>query len=75
MTNRPRLTANAGAPVPGNQDALMIGPRGPVLHEDCHLVEKPAHQNCRRVPERVVHAKGWGAHGTFTASHAATVAG
>ena len=66
MTERPVLTTTAGAPVASNQNALTVGPRGPVLLEDYQLFEKLAHQNRERVAERVVHAKGWGAHGTLT---------
>ncbi|GGH48327.1 hypothetical protein GCM10011341_09970 [Frigidibacter albus] len=65
-TNRtPRLTTTAGAPVPDNQNSLTAGARGPILLQDWRLIEKLAHQNRERVPERVVHAKGWGAHGTI----------
>ena len=66
MSARPTLTTTAGASVASNQDALTVGPRGPVLLEDHLLIVKLAHQNRERVPERVVHAKGWGAHGTLT---------
>ncbi len=66
MTKRPRLTTTAGAPLASNQDAKTVGPRGPLLLEDHQLIEKLAHQNRERIPERVVHAKGWGAYGTFT---------
>ncbi|WP_173088029.1 catalase [Devosia sp. 1635] len=66
MSDRPRLTTTAGAPVTDNQNAKTVGPRGPVLLEDYQLIEKLAHQNRERVPERVVHAKGWGAYGTLT---------
>ena len=65
MTDRPRLTTSAGAPVADNQNAKTVGPRGPVLLEDYQLIEKLAHQNRERIPERVVHAKGWGAYGTL----------
>jgi catalase len=61
-----RQTTTAGAPVADNQNSLTAGPRGPVLLEDYELLEKLAHQNRERVPERVVHAKGWGAFGTLT---------
>jgi catalase len=61
-----RLTTTGGAPVSDNQNSLTAGERGPVLMQDVHLVEKLAHQNRERIPERVVHAKGWGAHGTLT---------
>lgn len=62
----PVLTTTAGNPVPDNQNSLSAGPRGPLLLQDVHLVEKLAHQNRERIPERVVHAKGWGAFGTLT---------
>ena len=65
----PRLTTNAGAPVADNQNSLTAGPRGPVLLQDWQLVEKLAAQNRERIPERVVHAKGWGAFGTLTVTH------
>ena len=60
------LTTSAGNPVADNQNSLSAGPRGPLLLQDVHLLEKLAHQNRERIPERVVHAKGWGAHGTLT---------
>jgi len=64
-----RLTTTAGAPVADNQNTLTAGPRGPVLLEDYQLIEKLAHQNRERIPERTVHAKGWGAFGTLTITH------
>ncbi len=64
-----RLTTTAGNPVADNQNSLTAGPRGPVLLQDYHLIEKLAHQNRERIPERVVHAKGWGAFGTLTITH------
>jgi catalase len=63
------LTTTAGNPVADNQNSLTAGPRGPVLIQDYQLIEKLAHQNRERIPERVVHAKGWGAFGTFTVTH------
>jgi catalase len=63
---RKTLTTASGIPVGDNQNSLTAGPRGLVLMEDFHLVEKLAHFNRERVPERVVHAKGSGAYGTFT---------
>ena len=60
------LTTSAGAPVADNQNSMTAGARGPVLLQDYQLLEKLAHQNRERIPERVVHAKGWGAHGTLT---------
>lgn len=65
----PILTTSAGNPVPDNQNSITAGPRGPVLIQDVHLVEKLAFQNRERIAERVVHAKGWGAYGTFTVTH------
>jgi len=65
MTDR-ILTTTGGAPVPDNQNSLTAGPRGPLLLQDYQLIEKLAHQNRERIPERVVHAKGSGAYGTLT---------
>ena len=65
MSKCPIMTTEAGAPVPDNQNSLTAGPRGPLLI-DPFLIESMAHFNRERVPERVVHAKGAGAHGTFT---------
>ncbi len=65
----PTLTTTAGAPVADNQNSLTAGPRGPVLLEDHQLLEKLAHQNRERIPERTVHAKGWGAYGTLTVTN------
>ncbi len=62
---RPTMTTSAGAPVPDNQNAATAGPRGPLLMQDYQLLEKLAHQNRERIPERTVHAKGWGAFGTL----------
>ena len=71
MTTRttPILTTTAGRPIVDNQHTLTAGRRGPALLQDYQLIEKLAHQNRERIPERVVHAKGWGAHGTFTVTH------
>ncbi|MHA6267749.1 catalase [Aliiroseovarius sp. CAU 1755] len=63
--SKTRMTTTAGAPVPDNQNSLTAGERGPVLMQDYQLIEKLAHQNRERIPERVVHAKGWGAFGTL----------
>ncbi|WP_072371418.1 catalase [Hyphomicrobium sp. NDB2Meth4] len=60
------LTTTAGAPIADNQNSLTAGPLGPVLMQDYQLIEKLAHQNRERIPERTVHAKGWGAFGTLT---------
>ncbi len=69
MGQRPTLTTTGGNPVADNQNSITAGPRGPVLLQDYQLIEKLAHQNRERIPERTVHAKGWGAHGTFTVTH------
>ncbi len=63
---KPPLTTAAGIPLSDNQNALTAGPRGPLLVQDWQLFEKHAHFNRERIPERVVHAKGSGAYGTFT---------
>ena len=63
------LTTAAGRPVEENQNSMTAGPRGPVLMQDFWLLEKLAHFDRERIPERVVHAKGSGAFGTFTVTH------
>ncbi len=60
------LTTEAGAPVADNQNSETAGVGGPVLVQDQLLLEKLAHFNRERIPERVVHARGAGAYGTFT---------
>lgn len=67
--SHPRLTTDNGAPVADNQNSLSAGARGPLLLADYQLLEKLAHQNRERIPERTVHAKGSGAFGTFTVTH------
>jgi catalase len=59
------LTTNQGVPVANNQDQLTAGPRGPSLLEDFIYREKMTHFDHERIPERVVHARGSGAHGYF----------
>lgn len=66
MSTKKIMTTAAGCPVADNQNSISAGPRGPLLMQDVHLMEKLAHFNRERVPERVVHAKGAGAYGTFT---------
>ncbi len=66
MNKCPVMTTAAGTPVGDNQNSLTAGPRGPVLMADYQLMEKMAHFNRERTPERVVHAKGAGAYGKFT---------
>ena len=63
------LTTAGGTPIADNQNSLTAGKRSPLLAQDVHLFEKLAHFNRERVPERVVHTKGAGAHGTFTVTH------
>lgn len=65
MDYKKRLTTNQGVPVGDNQNSRTAGRRGPTLLEDYHLIEKLAHFDRERVPERVVHARGAGAHGIF----------
>src|SRR4029077_12274439 len=69
MAKSPKLTTDSGAPVADNQNSLTAGPFGPVLIQDFHLLEKLAHQNRERIPERTVHAKGSGAYGTLTVTN------
>ncbi len=58
MTPRPTLTSENGAPVEDNQHSQSAGAAGPLLLQDQYLVEKLAHFNRERIPERVVHARG-----------------
>lgn len=60
-----RLTTNHGVPISDNQNSLRAGPRGPSLLEDFVLREKIHHFDHERIPERIVHARGSGAHGYF----------
>jgi catalase len=69
MSEKRRLTTASGIPVVDNQNSLSAGRRGPLLLQDFHLIEKLQHFNRERIPERVVHAKGSGAYGTFTVTH------
>lgn len=64
--SKKNLTTASGVPVSENQNSMTAGSRGPVVIEDFHLIEKLAHFNRERIPERVVHAKGSGAFGEFT---------
>ncbi len=65
MSKKDKLTNASGRPYPENEDSMTAGRRGPVLLQDHYLHEKLAHFNRERIPERVVHAKGTGAFGTF----------
>lgn len=64
-----KLTTASGIPYYEHENSMSVGPRGPLLLQDILLHEKMAHFNRERIPERVVHAKGSGAYGTFTVTH------
>lgn len=68
MSDTPLLTTQSGAPA-NAQQSLTAGTRGPILMQDVQLLEQMQHFNRERIPERVVHAKGSGAYGTFTVTH------
>jgi len=65
----PPLTTQQGLVVSDNQNSLRTGPRGPTLLEDFILREKITHFDHERIPERIVHARGSGAHGHFELTH------
>ncbi len=65
----PQLTTNQGRPIGDNQNSVTAGRRGPITLDDFHHFEKSAQFNRERIPERVVHAKGSGAHGHFLVTH------
>jgi catalase len=65
-TQNQTLTTQSGTPVADNQNIQTAGAHGPALLQNVWLMEKLAHFNRERIPERVVHAKGSGAHGTLT---------
>jgi len=69
MAEKTQLTTNFGRPVDDDQNSRTIGSPGYTVLPDVHLVEKLAHFNRERIPERVVHAKGAGAHGYFEVTH------
>ena len=69
MSDTPKLTHATGAPVSDNLNIQTAGPRGPALLQDVWLIEKLAHFDREVIPERRMHAKGSGAHGTFTVTH------
>ena len=66
------LTTSHGQPVAHNQDSRTAGEYGGILMEDFHLIDKLAKFDRERIPERVVHAKGSGAHGVFEVTHDVT---
>ncbi|MBN2467660.1 MAG: catalase [Deltaproteobacteria bacterium] len=66
------LTTGFGKPVENDLNSMSAGPKGPLLLQDVHLLDKLAHFDRERIPERVVHAKGTGAHGYFEVTHDVT---
>ncbi|NCB33465.1 MAG: catalase [Erysipelotrichia bacterium] len=66
MDHLKKLTNEVGAPVENNEHSITAGPRGPVMMQDVWLLEKLAHFDREVIPERRMHAKGWGAYGQFT---------
>jgi len=69
---RKKLTTASGQPVGDDQNTMTAGAPGPALMQDVHLMEKLAHFNRERIPERVVHAKGAGAYGYFEVTNDVT---
>jgi len=63
------LTSGAGCPLGDKLNSLSVGPRGPLLLQDVQFLDEMAHFDRERIPERVVHAKGGGAFGTFEVTH------
>ena len=72
MTDEKTLTTGFGMPVDNDLNSLTAGAKGPLLVQDVLLIEKLAHFDRERIPERVVHAKGAGAHGYFEVTHDVT---
>ena len=68
MPNK-KFTSASGAPIGDNTNILTAGRRGPALLQDVWLIEKLAHFDREVIPERRMHAKGWGVYGTFTTTH------
>ena len=69
MSKNKKITTSTGCPVNHYEDTQTVGERGPALLQDFFLQEKLAKFNRERIPERIVHAKGTGAFGKFTATH------
>lgn len=67
--NGQQFTNATGAPVADNVNTMTAGRRGPALLQDIWLLEKLAHFDREVIPERRMHAKGWGAYGVFTVTH------
>jgi catalase len=70
--SKKKLTTNHGEPVENDLNSKTAGKRGPMLIQDIHFLEKLAHFDRERIPERVVHAKGAGAYGTFRVTNDVT---
>jgi catalase len=70
--DKKNLTTGFGTPVDNDLNTMTAGPKGPALMQDVHLLDKLAHFDRERIPERVVHAKGAGAHGYFEVTHDVT---
>ncbi len=66
MTKTTYLTTANGAPIAEDNNSISAGEHGPLTFDNYRLFEKLAHFNRERIPERIVHARGYGAHGTFT---------
>jgi catalase len=67
VEQQPTLTTRQGHPIPNNHDLRTVGERGPTTLENYPFIEKISHFDRERIPERVVHARGAGAHGYFEA--------
>jgi catalase len=63
------LTTSTGEPVADDNNSITVGSREPLTFDNHYVFEKLAHFNRERIPERVVHARGSGAYGTFTATN------
>jgi len=63
------MTTSSGLQVDDNQNSVTVGEYGPIVVSDFHLIDKLQHFDRERIPERVVHAKGAGAHGYFKVTH------
>ncbi len=70
--NKSILTTATGSPVADDNNSISVGERGPLTFDNHYAFEKLAHFNRERIPERVVHARGTGAYGTFTVSKSLT---
>ena len=69
---RKTLTTSNGAPIDDNQNSMTAGAKGPILIQDFSLIDKLASFDRERIPERVVHAKGAGAHGVLEVTNDVT---